>query len=223
MNGAVRLSRLLAGFLFPTVLVGVGMNLAGDVRLAFLLYVFGGCLLGPWIFLGIRPGGAIGLPPWSHGPRARTILVAQLLVLGPVLALTYYYLIPWLGDPADSHQVLLDMGWNDAHRRVYALIFLLCVPLAEEWWWRGKAQFLAETRWGRERGRWISALAFSLYHAFVLAELYPAGGVVLRMGFIVVGGRFWAEISGRWGWRMAYAGHFAADVAIVAVYLIRLP
>jgi membrane protease YdiL (CAAX protease family) len=116
----------------------------------------------------------------------------------------------------------VQLGWEDAHRRVYALLFLAFVPLAEEWWWRGRAQPLCETRWGAGRGRWISAAAFALYHAFVLARMYPPLGVALRMPVILLGGRAWAAASSRFGWGMSYAGHFFADATIVIVYLQQL-
>jgi membrane protease YdiL (CAAX protease family) len=209
--------------LLPTALVWLGMWPLADVRLSFLFYVLGGCLLGPFILLGVRPFSQRGAQPFWIGRRGSwQLFIWQLILLGPAFYLAYRLLLPWVGDPAASHVMLLRLGWEDAHRQIYALLFLAFVPLAEEWWWRGRAQPLCERRWGTGRGRWISAVLFALYHAFVLARMYPPLGVTLRMPVIVLGGRAWAAVSGRFGWGMSYAGHLIADATIVIMYLQQL-
>jgi membrane protease YdiL (CAAX protease family) len=214
---------LWASLLLPSLLVWLGMWPLADVRAAFLLYVFGGCMLGPLLFLGARPlRTGDGMPLWSEAPRGWLVFALQFLLLGPAFYLAYQLLLPWVGDPARAHDVLLQLGWNDAHEQIYAGVFLALVPLAEEWWWRGRAQPLCERRWGVNRGRWISATLFALYHGFVLSRMYPPLGVALRMPLIVCGGRVWAALAGRFGWGMSYAGHFVADATIVIVYLQRL-
>lgn len=215
--------RLWLAMLVPSVLVWLGMWPLADVRWAFLLYVFAGCTLGPYLLLRARPlQTGDGLALWAGARGGWPVFIAQFLLLGPVFYLAYRLLLPWVGDPAQAHEILQSMGWNDGHRRVYALLFLAFVPLAEEWWWRGRAQPLCERRWGVNAGRWISATMFALYHAFVLARMYPALGVALRMPLIVLGGRVWAALAGRFGWGMSYAGHFVADATIVIVYLQQL-
>ena len=215
--------RLWVALFLPSVLVWLGMWPLADVRWSFLLYVFGGCMLGPWVLLRAIPlRSGDGLKLWSGSRGGWPVFAVQFLLLGPAFYFAYRLLLPWVGDPAEAHGLLLGMGWNDAHRRVYALLFLLFVPLAEEWWWRGRAQPLCERRWGEKAGRWISASLFALYHAFVLARMYDPLGVALRMPLIVLGGRVWASLAGRFGWGMSYAGHLVADATIVIVYLQQL-
>jgi len=187
-----------------------------DVRWAFLFYVLGGCLLGPRLLLG-RAGG---WPFWRPLRGARWLAVGQLLLCGPALFFVYDLLRPYVGDPAKIVDRLATMGWQHDQRVLYALLFVICVPLAEERWWRGIALPLCEQRFGLRGGRGINALVFALYHLFVLLNLYPLPGVLLRLVFLAGGGWFWAELSGRQrGWGLAYVGHLAADAGIAAIYL----
>lgn len=208
--------RLLLALLLPSALVAFAMYGLQDVRWAFLFYVLGGCILGPWLLLG-RAGG---FPFWRSTRAAKWWVIGQLLLCGPGLFFVYDLLRPYVGDPAKIVGQLQSMGWQHDQRILYALLFVACVPLAEEWWWRGRALPLCEARFGLRGGRWVNALSFALYHLFVLSKLYPASGVVLRMAFIVGGGLFWAELAGRQrSWALAYVGHFAADAGIAAIYL----
>jgi hypothetical protein len=211
---------LWAALILPAVWVAVGLHLLRDVRITVLLYVAGGCLLTPRLLLNQRPWDGRGLPFADRSRGLRAWLLAQAFVCGPLFVLAYWLLRPLVGDPGQIVAALSELGWQHDQRVLYAAVFVLLVPLAEEWWWRGRALPLCEVQFGAQRGRWINALSFSLYHLLVLWMWYPPAGIALRMLVIGGAGRFWAELAGRRkSWGLAYAGHLAADVGIAAVYL----
>jgi hypothetical protein len=204
----------------PALWVAFGLHVLHDVRWTVLLYVFGGCVLSPWLLLNERPFALGGLPFADRASGRRIWLFGQLVVCGPVFFVVYWLLRPLVGDPGQIVAKLSAAGWQHEYRVAYACAFAVMVPLAEEWWWRGRALPRCEARFGVQRGRWVNAVSFSLYHVLVLSMWYPPLGIALRMLVIAGAGRFWAELAGRrQSWGLAYGGHLAADLGIAAVYL----
>ena len=84
--------RLALALLAPTALVGIGLHGLGDARLTFLLYIFGGCAVVPWLLLGIRPLSTQGALP-LRAPRERlwslSGLPLALVLFGPVFFVLY--------------------------------------------------------------------------------------------------------------------------------------
>lgn len=210
--------RLLGAMAAPTAIVALAMGPLGDLRMAFLGYVLGGCLLLPWLLVGAAPGR--GLPFRAPGESLRSVIVA-LLAFGPLFLLAYWALRRFVTAPEPYLEALHALGWDDAHRGAYFVAFLACVPLAEEWWWRGQALPRAERLFGAPVGRSLVAVGFAAYHAPVLLRLYPVGPALLRFSGIVVAGFVWTWIAARrrsWGW--VWWAHLAADAVIVIAFVL---
>jgi len=213
-------ARLLVTMAVPTVLVAVAMFPLGDLRLAFVAYVLGGCLLVPWLMVGARPGGRGALPFRAQGEHPAAPLVA-LLIFGPTFLVAYWLLRQVITAPEPYLDALHALGWNDSQRYLYFAIFILAVPLAEEWWWRGQALPRAERLFGAPTGRLLVAVGFAAYHAPVLLRLYPVGPAAIRFAGIVVAGLVWTWIAARrrsWGW--VWWAHLAADAVIVLAFIL---
>ena len=212
--------RLIAAMIAPTALVATAMFPLGDLRLAFVFYVLGGCLLVPWLLVGARPGGAGGLPFRAADEHAASPLVA-LLVFGPLFLVAYWFMRQFITAPEPYLESLREIGWNDDHRYLYFAIFVSAVPLAEEWWWRGQALPRAERLFGEPAGRLLVALGFAAYHAPVLLRLYPVGPASIRFAGILAAGLFWTWFAARrraWGW--VWWAHLAADAVIVIAFIL---
>jgi membrane protease YdiL (CAAX protease family) len=212
--------RLIAAMVAPTVLVAGAMFGLDDLRVAFMGYVVGGCLLVPRLLLGARPGAQGGLPFRAEGEHAASPLVA-LFVFGPLFLLAYWFLRQFITAPEPYLEALRTLGWNDDHRYLYFTIFVATVPLAEEWWWRGQALPRAERLFGEPVGRLLVAVAFAAYHAPVLLRLYPLGPASIRFAGILAAGLFWTWWAARrrsWGW--VWWAHLAADAVIVVAFIL---
>ena len=215
--------RLLLSLSLPTALVAVGILVLHDVRWAFLLYVFGGCLLGPWILLRASPLHTGRGLPWREPPtaRSRRVSFGAFLVFGPLFLAIYALVQPHLGR-ADLYLARLrDLGWHDAHQGFYALAFVMLIPLAEEWWWRGQALPRCVTRFGRRRGILLTASGFAAYHWLTLSSLYDPLPAALRWTAIALVGLLWTWLaSHRRSWQVPYFAHLAADLAVVAAFFL---
>lgn len=213
-------ARLLAAMVMPTVLVAIAMFGVGEIRLAFLAYVVGGCLLLPWLLVGARPGAPGGLPfrAASEHPAAPWVAV---LIFGPFFLLAYWLLRQFITAPEPYLDALAEIGWKEEYRYVSFALFVAAVPLAEEWWWRGQALPRAEKLFGRGLGQALVAVGFASYHAPVLLRLYPIGPAAIRFAGIVFAGFVWTWIASKrrsWGW--VWWAHLAADVVIVVAFIL---
>ncbi len=214
--------RLVLALLLPTVLVGVGIRGLHHAVAAFVLYIVGGCLVGPWWILGARPlrghqgwtfRGVGGDRLWMHA--------GAWLVIGAGLVGLYLLLSPWLLDPAEVAARLESLGWPRQGQAFLLVGFVLVVPVAEEWWWRGQALPRCRRAFGDRKGIGVSVLAFSAYHVVVLGELYEPSSVMIRMIAIAGGGWIFSGMAAHTqGWRWSWSSHFAADLAIVAAFLL---
>ncbi|NNM33634.1 MAG: CPBP family intramembrane metalloprotease [Gemmatimonadetes bacterium] len=219
----MKTARLWIAIVQPSVLVAVAMWWVGNVEVAMLTYVFAACWLVPWLLLGVRPlssrGGFPFLPRLDPGEKRVRKAVLHWLVFGPCMVGAFTLLRPWMGDPEHYRAQLALLGWNDSHFPWYVFVFVVFVPLAEEWWWRGQVLPRTIDRYGRRAGIAITALGFAGYHVFVLVRLYDPLAVVIRMTAIYGAGLFWSWLAARERrWGMAYLGHQAADTGIVGIF-----
>lgn len=213
-------ARLLLALVAPALVVAWAIGPLGDLRVAFLGYVFGGCALLPWLLVGARPGSPGGLPFRAVNESAWSPLGA-LVVFGPGFLLAYWILRQFITAPEPYLQALHALGWQDQHQNLYFASFLICVPLAEEWWWRGQALPRAQRLFGARPGLALVALGFAAYHAPVLLRLYPTGPAMIRFAGIVFAGFVWTWIAARrgsWGW--VWWAHLAADAVIVLAFIL---
>ena len=213
-------ARLLIAMVVPTILVALAMFPIGDLRLAFVAYVTGGCLLFPWLLVGARPGSAQGLP-FRAATEHRASPLLALLIFGPCFLFAYWLLRKVVTAPEPYLDALHSLGWDDDSRYLYFAVFLVSVPLAEEWWWRGQALPRAERLFGSGAGRVLVAIGFASYHLPVLLRLYPTGPAMIRFAGIVLAGFMWTWIAAKrrsWGW--VWWAHFAADAVIVVAFIL---
>lgn len=215
--------KLLLALILPSALVAFGMFGVRDVRIAFILYVVVGCGLGPWVLLGARPIAAGRGLPWaaaSTGGSSRSRFVAW-FVFGPLFFAAYALLRRHIGDAEHYLAQLRSLGWRDEHELLYAFLFVLLIPVAEEWWWRGQALPRCVDRFGRAGGVALSAASFAAYHVFTLAALYDARSTSIRIAGIFVAGIVWSLLALRRGeWAVTYFAHLGTAMAIVAAFFI---
>lgn len=220
---AARISwRLLATLVLPSVLGAVGMFGLRSITATFFLYLLGGCVLLPWLLLGARPlagGGGLPFAPARPGwPRGDWGLIA---VFGPVFLVLYFLVRPFLGEVTDYQARVSALGLDLADPVITLLVFVVLNPLLEEWWWRGQATPRCCAALGRRRGLVLAAAGFGAYHVVLLAALFPLPLALVRASFIAATGWFWSHVAmTRNSWRAVYAAHFAADLAMVVLFVL---
>lgn len=222
VTAALRPWRLFAALSVPSLLGAVGMFGLRSITATFFLYLGGGCLLAPWLLLGARPLGRSGGLPFQPTQRAnRRCEWALAAVFGPVFLAAYFAVRPWLGEITDYQARVTALGL-DLDRPLTALVlFALLNPLLEEWWWRGQATPRCRDAFGRARGTALAAAAFGAYHVVLLAALFPLPLALVRAGFITAAGLLWSHVALAQGsWRVVYAAHLAADLAMVVLFVV---
>jgi len=213
---------LVLALLLPTALVALGIVVLQNAVIAFLLYALGGCVLGPWILLGLLPlrtseGWSF---PGRGGDRLWMHLAAWVVTGGGLLG-AYFLLKPWLLNSGEVADALRALHMPERGLTVFLVGFVLTVPVAEEWWWRGQALPRCRAAFGTTAGTVLSVLGFAGYHAVVLSALYDPLSVLIRMAAITGGGFLFAAMALRTrGWRLAWSAHLAADAAIVLAFLL---
>lgn len=217
--------RLVAALVLPCAWTGLGMWVLRSVEATYVLHILLGCLAGPFLLAGAGRGGA-GHPFLPARGRSRGALrrgALLWLLCGPVLVAAYALLRPWLGDAHSYMASLAELGWRASRFPLYATLFVLVTPLAEEWWWRGNALPRCEDRWGPRRGSLAASAAFTFYHGVVLARLYPADVVFLRLAAIFLAATLWGAAARRdRAWFAPFLGHSAADLAFLVVFRLFL-
>lgn len=216
--------RLLVGAVAPIALVAFGFHGLGDLRWAFLLYVFGGCALVPALLFGVRPLSTRGgLPLRAEGEalwNAKGLPLAFVL-FGPAFMGAYGLLRTVLTAPEPYIENLVAYGWDARFTNLYLVLFLVFVPLFEEWWWRGQFLPRAERALGASIGWLFSGVGFALYHIVVLLVLYETGLAFVRFAGIVGAGLVWAFIArSKRSWLWVYVAHLSADAVIVTAFLL---
>lgn len=215
--------RLLVAAVAPIALVAFGFHTLHDLRWAFLLYVFGGCALVPALLFGIRPLSTNdGLPLRAEGEALWRWngLPLALVLFGPAFLGAYALLRSVLTAPEPYVENLVAYGWSERFTYLYLGLFLVFVPLFEEWWWRGQFLPRAERAFGAAHGWWMSGVGFALYHIVVLLVLYETGLALVRFAAIAGAGIVWAMVAKKkrsWAW--VFVAHFAADAVIVIAFL----
>lgn len=197
------------------------MWVLGDVEATYVMHVLLGCLAGPVILVGVARGrtGYPFLPARDRSAPALRHGVLLWFLCGPLLVAAYALLRPWLGDAASYMANLTELGWRVPRFPVYALLFVVITPLAEEWWWRGNALPRCVARWGTRRGSLVAATAFTSYHGIVLLRLYPPAVVAIRLAAIGLAALLWGEAARRdRAWFAPFLGHSAADLAFLVVF-----
>lgn len=205
------------------MLVAVGMVGLQSVSWGFLLYVFGGCALGPWLLVGATPLRRGPGYPFRPSGRAEPgwVHLVSWLFFGAVLVLLYLVLRQWLVDADEVARTLRALRFDPESRNLYFAFFVLFVPLFEEWWWRGQALPRCRELFGPRVGFWMATVGFTSYHGVVLWQVYDPLSVALRLFGIGVGGALFGWMTLRTeGWRWAYSSHLAADVAIVVAFVL---
>ena len=213
---------LVAALALPTALGSVGVHTLGSLPLTFLLYALGGCVLGPLLLAGSRfPARAGGLPfaPPTGGGRGGELLLA--LLFGPVFLALYLWVRPWLGPVSDYQARAAALGLDLREPWLWLALFAVFNPWLEEWWWRGQATPRCCEAFGRRWGLALVTLGFCAWHAVLLGALFPWPLMLLRVALIAAASLLWSHLAlMTGGWRATWIAHLAADLAMVALFVL---
>lgn len=215
--------RLAAALAAPTALGAVGIHALGSLPATFLLYAAGGCVLAPLLLLGARfPGGRGGLGFAPPATRRRATLDAALAILfGPVFLAFYAAARPWLGPVSDYRERAAALGLDLQEPWPWLLLFAVFNPWLEEWWWRGQATPRCCAVFGRRGGLALVTLAFGAWHAVLLGALFPWPLMAVRVALIATASLLWSHLAlSAGGWRPTLVAHAAADLAMVALFVL---
>jgi len=219
-------SRLVLALALPSLVAGVGTFGARSLPITFALYLFGACLIFPWIVLrrGRAAWSSAGLPLTWRGPRPWPRAAVWLTVaFGPVFLAVYAVVRPHLGAVADYRERVAALGFPLETPWLALAIFLVANPLIEEWWWRGQATPRCCAAFGPARGLALVTAGFGLYHLVLLAGLFSWPVALVRSLLIAAAGLIWSWLAVRQhSWRDAYLAHLAADAAMVILFVVMI-
>jgi len=213
---------LVLALALPTALGAAGLHLLGSLPATFLLYALGGCVLGPRLLLGARfparRGGLPFVPPAAGGRLAEPALA---ILFGPVFLAVYAAVRPWLGPVSDYQARASALGLDLREPWAWLLLFAVFNPWLEEWWWRGQATPRCRAAFGRVAGLALATAAFAAWHAVLLGALFPWPLMLVRVALIAAASLLWSHLAlMTGGWRATWVAHLAADLAMVALFVL---
>lgn len=213
---------ILAALALPTALGAAGLHLLGGLPAAFLLYGAGGCALGPRLMLGARFPARHGGLPFTPPAAGRHLAEPALAVLfGPVFLAIYAAVRPWLGPVSDYQARAAGLGLDLHQPWAWLLLFAAFNPWLEEWWWRGQATPRCCAAFGRARGLALVTAGFGAWHAVLLGALFPWPLMLVRVALIAATSLLWSHLALAAGsWRATWVAHLAADLAMVALFVL---
>ncbi|MBM4130243.1 CPBP family intramembrane metalloprotease [bacterium] len=215
-------AQLLAALVAPTLLGAVGVHGLGSLPATFLLYAAGGCVLAPRLLLGASlPTGRGGLPFAPAARRSWRGEMALAVLFGPVFLALYVAVRPWLGPISDYQARAAALGLDLHEPWAWLLLFAVFNPWLEEWWWRGQATPRCCAAFGRAGGLALPTAGFAAWHAVLLGALFPWPLMLVRVALIAAASLLWSHLalmSG--GWRATWVAHLAADLAMVALFVL---
>jgi hypothetical protein len=213
---------VLAALALPTLLGAAGIHLLDSLPATFLLYAAGGCVFGPRLLLGARfPARRGGLPFAPPAPRGRLAEPALALLFGPVFLAVYAAVRPWLGPVSDYQARAAALGLDLREPWAWLALFAVFNPWLEEWWWRGQATPRCCAAFGRRAGLALATSGFAAWHAVLLGALFPWPLMAVRVALIAAASLLWSRLAlMTGGWRAPWVAHVAADLAMVALFLL---
>ncbi|MBK7771533.1 MAG: CPBP family intramembrane metalloprotease [bacterium] len=215
-------AQLLTALAAPTLLGAIGVHGLGSLPATFLLYAAGGCVLVPWLLLGGRfPAGRGGLPFSTKMARAWRGELALAVLFGPVFLVIYAAVRPWLGPISDYRTRAAALGLDLGEPFAWLLLFAVFNPWLEEWWWRGQATPRCCAAFGRGPGLALVTGAFAAWHMVLLGALFPWPLMLARVVLIAAASLLWSHLAlARGSWRATWVAHLAADLAMVALFVL---
>ncbi|RNF38999.1 CPBP family intramembrane glutamic endopeptidase [Planococcus salinus] len=196
----------------PTVMIFIGLQLAGNVVLTFLLFY-------SWL---------LAVPLLDHTfPKGSMKVTRQALVLGTGSGLLFFIFIfgglNWLHvyllDIDALRVLLLEWGFSGPGEIGLVLVLMILNPVLEEFYWRG--YMFDKLRKERGAGYTIvmTALFYTLYHILSVIHLFQEGYAMVAVLPVLIAGLFWGYIREKTAAISATViGHGLADLGIVCVY-----
>lgn len=196
----------------PTVMIFIGLQLAGSVVVTFLLFY-------SWL---------LGVPLIDKAfPKERMKVTKAALVLGIISGLLFFVFIygglSWLHvyllDIEALRALLVDWGFTGPGEIGLVLVLLILNPVLEEVYWRGYMFEKLRVKGSAVHAISMTAAFYTLYHVLSVIHIFQAGYTLVAVIPVLIAGLFWGYIRERTGSiTAAIIGHGLGDLGIICVY-----
>ncbi|WP_433750209.1 CPBP family intramembrane glutamic endopeptidase [Falsibacillus pallidus] len=200
----------------PTIMIFIGLNLAGDITLTFSLF-YGWLFLVP--FLNRKISAENKLATSKRNSAAAGVIsgiLCILLIFGSCsLFLNTFFDLDSLRDVLDEW----DFSGRNAAWLVLILIFIN--PFLEEYYWRSYMMDKLRNKFGSGKAILITSAFYSLYHLLSLLPMMEWPYNFIAVLPVFAAGLLWGYFRHRYQSLIApIISHILADFGIMLVYLI---
>ncbi len=203
----------------PTLMIFIGLQVAGDVVITFLLF-YGWLLLAPFMYNKLNRDNAIHISfPLDKKSLWTGILTGISFLI--LIFVTVSVLFEYVFDSGELKQLLVELGFSGPQVWLLVVVLIVINPFLEEFYWRGFMHTLLHRKTNVKNAVLLTSLFYSLYHFLSTVILFTWPFNIISCVPVFLAGIIWSYMRIKQHSIAApIISHIFADAGIMLIYIV---